>query len=59
MLCCARRAWGLVKIMDKALEKDRKKRYQRASQMAMHLLEIGKRIDAAVAEWKAKQKESA
>ncbi len=49
----------LVKIMDKALEKDRKKRYQRASQMAIHLLEIGKRIDAAVAEWKAKQKESA
>ncbi len=38
----------LVKIIDKALEKDRGKRYQRAIQMAMHLRELGRRIDAAI-----------
>jgi len=45
----------LIKIIDKALEKDRNKRYQRASQMAAHLREIGNRINAAIAKWKAKQ----
>ena len=49
----------LVKIIDKALEKDRSKRYQRASEMATHLREIGRKIDAAIAKWKASQKKTA
>ena len=39
----------LVKIIDKALEKDKDQRYQRAIQMANHLRELAKRIDAAIA----------
>ncbi len=39
----------LVLVINKALVKDREKRYQRASQMAAHLREIGKKIDALVA----------
>ncbi len=39
----------LVGIVNKALEKDRDQRYQKASLMAAHLTELGKRIDAAVA----------
>lgn len=42
----------LVSIIDKALEKDRSKRYQKAGQMGAHLKELGKRIDAAVAKRK-------
>jgi len=34
----------LVTIIDKALEKDREKRYQRASQMTAHLRELGKSL---------------
>jgi len=45
----------LIKIIDKALEKDRDKRYQDASQMAAHLRELGKRIDRAIEQWKAKK----
>jgi len=43
----------LVKIMDKALEKDRDKRYQDAAHMASHLRVLGKRIDEAIAKWRA------
>ena len=39
----------LVLILDKALEKDREKRYQRASEMAAHLRELGKKIDEVMA----------
>jgi serine/threonine-protein kinase len=39
----------LVAIINKALEKDREKRYQRAITMSAHLRETGKRIDAFVA----------
>ena len=39
----------LVKILDHALEKDKAHRYQRAMQMAVHLRQLGKRIDAALA----------
>jgi serine/threonine-protein kinase len=42
----------LAAILDKALEKDREKRYQKASQMAAHLRELGKKIDLAVAQQK-------
>ncbi len=35
-----------VAIIDKAMEKDREKRYQRASQMAAHLRALGKKIDS-------------
>jgi serine/threonine-protein kinase len=38
----------LVTILDKALEKDRGKRYQRASRMAEDLREIQRRINAAI-----------
>ncbi len=43
----------LVTIIDKALEKDRGKRYQRASLMASDLREVGRRIEAAVAKMKS------
>ncbi|MFC1812026.1 CHASE2 domain-containing serine/threonine-protein kinase [Thermodesulfobacteriota bacterium] len=36
----------LVTILDKALEKEKEKRYNRASSMAAHLRELGKKIDA-------------
>jgi len=39
----------LVAIIDKALEKDRDQRYQRAMQMANHLRTLGKKVDAAIA----------
>jgi len=42
----------LVTIIDKGLEKDREKRYQRASQMSAHLREVRKKIDAAIAKKK-------
>jgi len=35
-----------VAIIDKAMEKDREKRYQKASQMAAHLRALGKKLDA-------------
>ncbi len=44
----------LATIMDKALEKDRDKRYQRASHMAAHLRTLGKKIDAHAAQKKKK-----
>lgn len=43
----------LVSILNKALEKDRDKRYQKASQLASHLRELGKKINAAIAKRKA------
>jgi CHASE2 domain-containing sensor protein/predicted Ser/Thr protein kinase len=43
----------LVAIINKALEKDRQKRYQRAITMSAHLKETGKRIDALIAKKKA------
>jgi serine/threonine-protein kinase len=39
----------LVLIVDKALEKDREKRYQRASEMAGHLRGLGRKIDEVMA----------
>ncbi len=39
----------LVSIIDKALEKERDKRYQRAILMAKHLRTLGKKVDAAIA----------
>jgi serine/threonine-protein kinase len=39
-------------IIDRALEKDREKRYQRASQMAADLREVQRRIDAAILKMK-------
>jgi CHASE2 domain-containing sensor protein/tRNA A-37 threonylcarbamoyl transferase component Bud32 len=36
----------LATILDKALEKEKEKRYSRASLMAAHLRELGKKIDA-------------
>ncbi len=44
----------LVSIIDKALEKDREKRYQRAIHMATHLRTLGKKIDAHAAQKKKK-----
>jgi serine/threonine-protein kinase len=43
----------LVIIIDKALEKDRGKRYQNASRMASDLREVGRRIEAALAKMKS------
>lgn len=43
----------LVLIMGKSLEKDREKRYLRANQMAAHLKQIGKKLDAVAAQKKA------
>ncbi len=45
----------LVDVLNKALEKDREKRYQRASEMAVHLRKIGKRMDEIMAEQRSKQ----
>lgn len=39
----------LVLILNKAMEKDRDKRYQRAMQLATHLRQLGQKIDMAVA----------
>ncbi len=39
----------IVAVIDKALEKDRGNRYQKASTMAGHLRKIGEKIDAAAA----------
>ncbi len=44
----------LVTIIDKALEKDREKRYQHISQMSSELRKIAKNIDAAIAKMKSK-----
>ncbi|MBA3036913.1 MAG: CHASE2 domain-containing protein [Desulfobacterium sp.] len=44
----------LVTIIDKALEKEREKRYQQVSQMASDLRETGKKINAAIAKLKLK-----
>ncbi len=44
----------LATIIDKALEKDREKRYQRANHMAAHLRTLGKKIDAHTAQKKKK-----
>ena len=46
----------LVFILNKALEKDRDKRYQKAGQMAAHLQELGRKLDAVMAQKKAQQK---
>jgi len=43
----------LVTIINKALEKKRENRYQRASRMSAHLRELGKAIDAFMAKKKA------
>ncbi|MFC1815519.1 hypothetical protein ACFL0M_06135, partial [Thermodesulfobacteriota bacterium] len=43
----------VVMVINKALVKDREKRYQKASFIASHLREIGKKIDAIVAKRKA------
>ena len=43
----------LVLVINKALVKDREKRYQKASLMSAHLREIGKRIDAVLAKRKS------
>ena len=45
----------LVFILNKALEKDRDKRYQKAGQMAAHLRELGSKLDALLAKKKARQ----
>jgi CHASE2 domain-containing sensor protein/predicted Ser/Thr protein kinase len=42
----------LAAILDKALEKEKEKRYQKALQMAAHLRELGKKIDAVMAKKK-------
>jgi serine/threonine-protein kinase len=42
----------LVTIINKMLEKDKTKRYQKGSHMAAHLRELGKRLDAAAAKKK-------
>lgn len=44
----------LVTILDKALRKDREKRYQKASAMSAHLKDLGKAIDAIIAKKKEK-----
>ncbi len=43
----------LVAIIDKALEKDKEKRYQKAGLMAAHLRELAKKIDMATAQKKS------
>ena len=44
----------IITIINKALEKDRENRYQRALQMSAHLKEVRKKIDAAIAKNKMK-----
>ncbi len=43
----------LIFILNKALEKDREKRYQKAAQMAAHLRELGSKLDAVLMKRKA------
>ncbi len=45
----------LVMILDKALAKDREKRYQKGSQMCAHLRQTGKKIDQVMAVRKKNQ----
>jgi serine/threonine-protein kinase len=45
----------VVTIIDNALEKEREKRYQRASRMRDHLREVRRRVDAVIAKNRAKQ----
>lgn len=45
----------LVTIIDKSLEKDREKRYQKAGLLSAHLRQLGQHIDAAVARKKVSQ----
>ncbi len=45
----------LASILDKAMEKEREKRYQRAVHMAAHLRTLGKKIDAHAAQKKKGQ----
>jgi serine/threonine-protein kinase len=45
----------LVAIIDKSLEKDRGKRYARASHMAKHLRTLGEKIDAIMAQKKTEK----
>ncbi|MBF0120268.1 MAG: CHASE2 domain-containing protein [Desulfobacterales bacterium] len=40
---------AVVTIINKSLEKDREKRYQKASMMAAHLREVGQKMDLAAA----------
>jgi len=42
----------IIQIIDKALEKDRENRYQRASTLSKHLKDVTSRIDAALAKKK-------
>ena len=46
----------LVLILNKALTKDREKRYQKAIRMAIHLRETGRKIDAVLARKKSESK---
>ena len=43
----------LVTILNRTLEKEKEKRYQKLTQMAAHLRELGKRMDAVLAKKKA------
>ncbi len=45
----------LVDIINRALEKDRDRRYQRAGEMATHLRKLGKKLDEMIAEKRGKQ----
>ena len=45
----------VVTIIDNALEKEREKRYQRASRMRDHLREVRKRVDAVIVKNRAKK----
>jgi serine/threonine-protein kinase len=43
----------LVSVLDKAMEKDQKSRYQKAGQMAAHLKELAKKIGELVSRKKS------